>query len=105
MKHEIISRTSNESGWVVQLKKLLSICCRYVVGGASRSSDLIILSFRILQDNMYSSVAIPVRMIEVFTDPKIVTVESVNCTVLEHLSKHGKLTYCALLKQHITLCV
>jgi len=68
-----------------------------VVGGASKSCDHIILSFRILQDNMYSSVAIPLRMIEVFTDPKIVTSESINSAILEHLSKHGKLCHCHIL--------
>jgi len=45
---------------------------------------------------MYSSVAIPLRMIEVFTDPKIVTVESVNGAILEHLTKHGKLCHCSI---------
>ena len=60
------------------------------MGWASWSCDHIITSFRILQDNMCGSVAIPLRMIEVFTDPKIVTEESIKCAILEHLSKHGK---------------
>lgn len=32
LKHEIVTRL-NIGVWVVQLNKLLAICCRYVVGG------------------------------------------------------------------------
>ncbi|XP_065905811.1 ubiquitin-protein ligase E3C-like isoform X2 [Dysidea avara] len=76
MKYAIVSRTLDKSTctWFVQLRRLLAICCR------------------ILQDNMCGSVAIPLRMIEVFTDPKIVTEESIKCAILEHLSKHGVFT-------------
>jgi len=39
---------------------------------------------------MYSSVAIPLRMIEVFTDPKTVTATCIRIAILEHLSKCGR---------------
>ena len=43
-----------------------------------------------LQNNLYQSVAIPLRMVEVFTDHKVMKIDDIDSAILEPLSKHGE---------------
>jgi len=87
MKREIIRTSVDKSVWSIQLKKLLAICCRYII---IYNIYWITYIVRILQDHS-GSYSIPLRMIEVFADPKVTTDTNIRSGILEHLSKHGKL--------------